>query len=124
MLNPKEEGRESYHLYQEGVCYVISCDHCAAREVSARYYRESSRTLYLRGCEHLRGQERDHEDNPLLKHDAVHHQGCKGGYSMKVLWHHKAPLSWQLQKATEIELRRDHIIMNSKGEYNCARFPG
>ena len=120
---PKKKGERPTTSSQEGVCYAISCDRCANQGVAATYYGESSRTPYLRGREHLQGQTRHLEENPLYKHDVVHHLGVKGGYSMRVLRRHKAPLSRQLHEATEIELSKDKIIMNSKGEYNCARLP-
>ena len=75
------------------------------------------------GGKHLRGQKAKNEDNPLWKHDWVHHGGIQGLYSMKVLRSHKTPLSRQLQEATEIELSTAKIILNSRSEYNGQRVP-
>ena len=101
----------------------LRCDRCKSRNVTANYYGESSRTPYLRGREHLQGQLKANEDNPLAKHDMVHHGGVLGPYSMKVIRKHKAPLARQLHESTEIEMSTASIIMNSKGEYNGARVP-
>ena len=118
----KKEGTPST-CNQEGVCYQISCDRCKQNNISAEYYGESARTTYLRGREHLKGQEKGAEDNPLNKHDHLHHQGVRGTYSMKVLRRHNAPLGRQIHEATEIELSKANVIMNSKGEFNGARVP-
>ena len=108
---------------QENICYEISCDMCLDMGVAAKYYGESARTPYLRGREHLQGQARQHEDNPLMKHDQLHHHGVHSSYSMKVLRKHKAPLARQVQEATEIDHSNAQIILNSKGEFNGARIP-
>ena len=84
---------------QEGVCYMISCDQCKAAGVVTRYYGESSRTPYLRGKEHLKGQAKKLEENPLAKHDALHHQDTACSYSMRILRHHKAPLGRQVHES-------------------------
>ena len=63
---------------QENVCYVICCDQCKEAGIEAKYYGESSRTGFLRGREHSRGQASRNEDNPLTKHDMLHHQGPHG----------------------------------------------
>ena len=108
---------------KESVCYQISCDRCRETGIAADYYGESSRTPYLRGQEHLKGQALRHEDNPLHKHDSIHHLGNKGTYSMKVLRTHKQPLSRQVQEAVEIQSSKSQIIMNSKSEYNGSKLP-
>ena len=62
-------------------------------------------------------QARRLEDNPLTKHDAIHHNGTQANYSMRVLRRHKVPLAHQIQEATEIELSSAGLILNSKGEF-------
>ena len=103
---------------KESVCYRICCDRCKSVKVEAHYYGESARTSYLRGREHLRGQVCQLEENPLWKHDQVHHSGVQGSYSMAVIRSHRTPLSRQIQEATEIEFSQAQIIMNSRSEYN------
>ena len=122
-MAPKKKEGSPATCQQECICYVLSCDRCHVGGVSARYYGESARTPYLCGREHLRGQAACRDENPLWKHDSVHHLGVKGTYSMRVLRRHKVPLSRQLHEATEIELSTDKIIMNSKGEYNGVKVP-
>ena len=91
--------------------------------VSAHYYGESARTPFLRGREHLRGQAKGLEENPMAKHDSVHHPDLRGSYSMKVLRRHKAPLGHQVQEAVEIEHSKAQVLLNRKGEFNGARVP-
>ena len=88
-----------------------------------KYYEESSRTGYLHGREHSHGQANKLEDNPLWKHDEVHHLGVQGSYSMCILRKHSKPLSRQMHEATEIECSEAHVLLNSKGEYNGHRVP-
>ena len=59
----------------ESICYVVCCDRCKDVKVESCYYGESARTAYLRGREHLHGQAKGAEDNPLSKHDDIHHEG-------------------------------------------------
>ena len=108
---------------QENICYVICCDTCKLSNVEAKYYGESSRTGYLHGCEHARGQASRSEDNPLAKHDLIHHQGHKGEYSMAILRHHMRALPRQIQEATEIKMSEAKIILNSRGEWNGIQIP-
>ena len=108
---------------QEGVCYQISCDRCKEKGITAHYFGESSRTPFLRGREHLKGQSKKLEENPLAKHDFLHHNDQKGPYSMTVLRRHKAPLGRQVQEAVEIECSKAQYILNSKGEFNGVRVP-
>ena len=118
----KKEGKAT-PCSLEGICYVISCTRCKAANVDARYFGESARTAYLRGKEHAKGQEKNLEDNPLHKHNVVHHQGEKGQYNMSVLRQHKKPLGRQIQEAVEIESSTADIILNSKGEFNTCKLP-
>ena len=108
---------------KENICYVICCDRCKEKKVEAKYYGESSRTGFLRGKEHAQGQAKGYEDNPLAKHDAIHHKGVLGEYSMAVLRQHKSALTRQIQEATEIEMSKASIILNSRGEWNSAHIP-
>ena len=105
---------------RESICYVICCNTCKSTNISARYYGESSR---FRGQEHSHGLEKKLEDNPLYKHDVLHHAGVKSEFTMKVLRQHKTPLARLIQESVEIEMSRDDLIMNSKGEYNGSRVP-
>ena len=107
----------------ESICYQISCDQCKQAGVSADYFGESSRTCYLRGQEHLRGQALKLDDNPLFKHDTIHHSGSRGTYSMRVLRQHPRTLSRQIQEATELQMSSSQIILNSKNEFNGPRLP-
>ena len=83
---------------QESVCYLISCDRCKEGKVKSYYYGETARTPYLRGREHLKGQQKEMEDNPMWKHDWAHHDGHKGSYSMNVLGSHKTPMKRQIHR--------------------------
>ena len=103
---------------QESVVYAITCDRCKDAQVDAKYYEETSQMGYLHGRELSHGQANKLEDNPLWKHDEVHHLWVQGSYSMCILRKHSKPLSRQMHEATEIECSKAHVLLNSKGEYN------
>ena len=110
---------------RENVVYRISCDTCAQQEppVKAHYFGETARTGFLRGQEHLSGQQKELEENPLSKHDKIHHGGAHNKYSMKVIRTHKKPLGMQIHESTEIQHSTADILLNSKGEFNGPRIP-
>ena len=123
LCHSRDKKDRSTDCRAESVCYQLTCDRCKDDKVTADYYGETARTAYMRGQDHLGGQKRNLEDNPLHKHDCNYHQGIKGTYSMRVLRTHKTPFTRQLQEATEIQMSKSNILLNSKSEYNGQRIP-
>ena len=108
---------------REGVVYTLSCRGCRSRGVEAVYYGKSSRTAYIRGREHWKGQQARREDNALAKHDELHHEGARETYIMRVVRTHRKPVTRQIHEATLIDTSKAHVILNSKSEYNGAKIP-
>ena len=63
---------------RESVVYMLTCRSCKDKGLLSCYYGESSRTAYLRGKEHGRGQELKNKDNALAKHDVSPSRGRAG----------------------------------------------
>ena len=121
-IKPKGGEEAPTACCRENVCYEICCDRCKLDKIDAHYYGESARTGYLRGREHLRGQAGRQDENPMWKHDQVHHQGVQGSLQ------HENPadpqgVTRQIQEATKIECTTAQVILNSRSEYNGQKVP-
>ena len=108
---------------QENIVYRIHCQECELGHIKAEYTGESSRTMYLRGKEHLDGLVKKNEKNALWKHCAQVHGGRQVKFTMKIVRSHKTPFTRQVQEGVEIDNSTANIIMNSKGEWNGSRIP-
>ena len=108
---------------RESVVYTMTCKSCKERGVLSCYYGETSRTAYLRGKEHAKGQESKQEDNALLKHDELHHDGDQGLYIMRIVQSHKRAVTRQVQEAVMIDRSKANVIMNSKSRVQWCTNP-
>ena len=107
----------------ENIVYRISCLECAKTGTRAEYTGESSRTAYLRGCEHQDGLRQRSDKNAMWKHCVEHHESEEVLFKMKVIRGHKSPLTRQVHEGVEIGHSTATVIMNSKSEWNGTRIP-
>ena len=119
----KKDKHKAAACGRESVVYMMSCDKCAEADIKAHYYGESARTGFIHGKEHLHGQKKVAEENPLAKHDIIHHGGMPCSYSMRIVRKHKKALERQIHEATCIQSSKADILLNSKNEWNGPRVP-
>ena len=73
----------------KGACYSITCVTCLLEHRKTRYIGETSRTIYERMCEHVKGLRKSYQHltqkeiengGPLLRHHLQYHQGKQSNY--------------------------------------------
>ena len=107
----------------EKTTYTITCKSCLDLGKKSRYYGETSKTPYLRGLEHIENRKDEKEDSVLLKHDVTYHEGNPAIYYMEMDKRFTKPLQRQIREIVMIDMSKDDVLMNSKGEWNSSRIP-
>ena len=78
-----KEGGSVGQCRRRNLDYKLTCDFCSIRNAKegvkdddktvAHYYGEVSRSAAERSAEHVLGNKKKHEDNPIYKHKVLHH---------------------------------------------------
>ena len=82
--------------------YTITCKKCRSDNIVSAYQGETSRTLYSRLVEHVRGHNNKQEENPLFKHDESVHEGERQEYVYKPERFFWNPLTRQIHEEVRI----------------------
>ena len=84
----------------------------------ARYYGETSRSIYVRGKQHLSALEKadQHKDNAFVNHRNNFHKGEEQEvrFKLSLVKKFKRPLERQVWEGVEIHKADVDIVMNSK----------
>ena len=92
-----------------------------------KYIGETARSVFERGLEHLSGLEKLDEDNHLVKHMALYHKDQEMEeikFGIRVVKYAYSAMERQIMESVKIqEERKEHLLMNSKAEYNRCTIP-
>ena len=91
-----------------------------------KYIGETARSTHERGLEHWADAMSLNPKSHILKHYAEHHMGEKieeVRFNMKVLKFAKTAFERQIYESVQIQESRDHVLLNSKSEYNRCSIP-
>ena len=92
-----------------------------------KYIGESSRSGYERGLEHQKDLEDLKMDSHMLKHFFNNHEGEEMKdmeFGMRLVKTHRTAFNRQISESVEIQTqKREHLILNSKSEYNRCALP-
>ena len=88
------------------VTYVTRCLACSGRGDDSKYYGESSRTAYERGCEHAKDYQEESEESHMFKHQVLDHpeEETKPLFEMRIARQHKSAFERQVHEAVLIEM--------------------
>jgi hypothetical protein len=109
-----------------GLVYSCRCLTCEERgeddaKVESWYHGETSRTLYTRQKEHMKGLAGRKPDNALFKHQELHHHQLDGSpqYEFRTEKFFPDPMSKQIFEGVSINHSPSSAghLMNSKAEY-------
>ena len=101
-------------------CHCLTCEGRGGEErVESWYHGETSRTLYTRQKEHLKGYLFKKTDNALFKHKELHHPEANPEYEFRPEKHFTDPVSKQIFEGVSINTSASSpgYLMNSKSEY-------
>lgn len=101
---------------RRNVGYQIECQAC-----KAIYHGETSRTMFLRGGEHLEGLNSKASDSVLWAHCVTCHGGEVVPFRMKATGYFMEPLTRQVDEAVRIHCCTN--LMNRKSEWRKAAVP-
>ena len=87
------------------------------------YIGETHRTMHDRISEHWDDLNNKREENPLVKHAAIHHNGIPPTYTCKAIKTYRTSLSRQIGEALAINNTDARILMNSKAEFGQNSIP-
>ena len=88
------------------------------------YVGESSRSIQERAGEHWSAARRGDEDNHMVRHQAMVHEGEKPEFLFKVISTHRTALNRQIREAVRIRRRGGAgNILNSKAEFSRCHIP-
>ena len=138
-----ENGDGKQDCMQKNIVYQNSCLECAAAVATATgdggvnsdqgrcrlalYTRQTSRTGYERGREHLDGLKKKNENNPLYKHVADRHSDDTNiKFRMTVVKRHFSAFSRLVHEAIRIEtLSESYLVevLNSRSEIGRVVLP-
>ena len=79
--NEKQQGK----CTKEGITYRIGCMKCKENGINNNYWGESSRSMYERYMEHLKGLDNEEEENALWKHVVNEHGGIKQNFEVEII---------------------------------------
>ena len=103
---------------KEGIVYQAKCKKCAEEGRESIYVGETSRSIYVRGKQHLAAVRSacDNPSNGLAKHILEHHQTQmeEVEFEFKILYSNKKPLQRQVREGVEIKECKADLILNSK----------
>ena len=104
--------------------YVTRCLACSGKGDDSKYYGESSRTAYERGCEHNKDYQDESEESHMHKHQVLDHPGEdeQPEFEMRIVRQHKSAFERQVHEAVLIEMGSGNIL-NSRGEFNRCEIP-
>ena len=87
--------------------------------IQSWYHGESSRSLYTRQKEHFKGLEKRKEDNPLWKHQEIHHPTEEPKYKFQAEKFFATPMEKAIFEGVSINNSPSTPghLMNSKAEY-------
>ena len=108
-----ERGRE---CRRKNVVYQIVCQAC-----NAEYHRETSRTMYCRGEEHLKALNNKSKDSVLWSHCVSQHNGEIMTFAIRSTGYFREPLTRQIDEAVRIFHSKN--LMNRRGEWRKTAVP-
>ena len=92
-----------------------------------KYIGESSRSGYERGLEHIRDWKELKKESHMVKHYFSVHEGENPEemeFHMRIIKTHRSAFNRQISESVEIQnQKKDHVILNSKSEYNRCALP-
>lgn len=100
--------------------YKWTCKTCKNRNITKVYEGETSRSVRIRGGEHLRDFRNRTEKSVLFKHQILEHKNEKAEFEMEITGVFKDALTRQADEAVRIQNRSKSQLLNSKGEFNSA----
>ena len=102
-----------------GVTYELVCQVCCHK-----YIRETSRSAYTCGKEHLRALEKRDKSSVLWRHSCDNHGGDVPGFTMNVTgtFHDDAMLR-QITESVRINRVGEGQLINTKGKWSYFRIP-
>ena len=95
---------------RKNVGYKITCSECACE-----YHGETSRTMFCRGKEHLRGLTQRKKESVLWEHCESVHEGREVGFRMQATGYYRDPLSRQINEA--VRIYNANNVMNRRNEW-------
>ena len=110
------KGEKGGKCRKKNAGYKIICKACGAE-----YHGETSRTLYCRGTEHLKGLNTKSKDSVLWAHCATEHNGTMVQFTMEATGYFQEPLTRQINEA--VRIYHSSRIMNRKGEWKKTAVP-
>ena len=97
-----------------------------------KYIGETSRSVYKRTLEHMDGLRKAHRkaemptevnerNNPLYKHQIIHHRDTTPEYWVRVINTHQTAMPRQIEEAVLIDhhSKMNDVTMNSKSEWKA-----
>ena len=112
--------------FKRNAVYQISCQTCEQQNKKSSYIGETARSCYERGKEHCEARMDYKKDSHMLKHILLHHREMDPDtvkFKMKPIKFHKSAFERQIHESVLIQAHKDHILMNSKSEYNRCSIP-
>ena len=107
------------HCLTPGVGYRVECGNCKRVGIKASYEGETGRPVKVRLAEHITDLHRQAQSSPLVKHQTLYHSNQPEDFKFSVTGKFKDALSRQANEGVRISrLSKDHIILNSKSEFN------
>jgi hypothetical protein len=108
-----------------GQVYSCRCLTCEARgvaeetKVQSWYHGETSRTLYTRQKEHYTGLQNSKQENPLFKHQELHHPEATPEFEFRPEKFLSDTISKQIFEGVSINNSPSSpgLLMNSKAEF-------
>ena len=81
------------------------------------YIGMSMTSVHNRMCGHLKGQKYKHNNNPLYRHDAEHHEGVPQLYKTRIVASEQKILPLKIIEGLYIEAQQEGTSMNDKNEF-------
>ena len=102
----------------EGVKYILECVTCRKGGIKRRYYRESARSGYQRGVDHMREIREGVIAHPMVSHFWEEHNSRRQEILMKITSTHLTPLEHQVQESCNIikAMTNEEECLNRKSE--------
>ena len=82
---------------REEINYELECITCRKAGVKRRYFGESGRSGFQRGCEHVRHITAGAIEHPLVQHMLEEHDGVEQPTIMRISSTHKTALERQVE---------------------------
>ena len=103
-------------------CHCVTCEELEGegdQKWESWYHGKTSRTLYSRQLEHLKGLAGRKENNALFKHKELHHPDTNPTFKFQPEKSFRDPVSKQIYEGVSINNAPSSpgLLMNSKSEY-------